>query len=335
MCRACSKGGRRCPSTESSRQNGRAAANRYYQRGKARRKIAELADVGIPAVGDDDMPTTYHQHTPDKPVTLDPGKGAANPDRALPDKPSGALWTSPGRIDADGNVKTAWTDWAAREDYGEGGQLVEMNPQPGAVVVTITNGNDARALMGRYGIDDADGRKSFDWAAMREGGIDGVHVTERMASVHSFAPRDDDSTLAHLEGWSAGSTAWLSSEHLEVGESREPGTYTYIDPEDDDPGWYREVKPEEGEGTYDEPSRLNIGTAWDRVPNRFKKDRTPTGDSESPEPGEERSTAYQYGQGQQGVKVPEEMSVMDLGATLLAGASPRRKGKGKTRAGKR
>lgn len=279
------------------------------------------------------MPTTYHQHTPDKPVTLDPGRGASTPARALPDKPNGALWTSPGRIDADGNIKTAWTDWAAREDYGNGGQLVEMNPQPGAVVVTITSGNDARALMGKYGIDDADGRRSFDWSAMREDGIDGVHVTERMASVHSFAPRDDDSALAHLEGWSAGSTAWLSSGHLEVGEPREPGTYTYVAPEDDDPGWYREVEPEEGKGTYDEPSRPDTDTAWDRVPNRFKRDR----EVPAPvvEPAAEGSSAYQYGQGQQGVKVPEEMGVMDLGATLLAGASPRRKGKGKARAGRR
>lgn len=280
------------------------------------------------------MPTTYHQHTPDKPVTLDPGRGVTNPDRALPDKPSGALWTSPGRIDADGNVKTAWTDWAAREDYGNGGQLVEMNAQPGSVVVTITNGDDARALMGKYGIDDADGRKSFDWAAMREDSIDGVHVTERMASVHSFAPRDDDSTLAHLEGWSAGSTAWLSSEHLEVGKPQEPGTYTYIDPEDDDPGWYREVKPEDGEGTYDEPSRSDMDTAWDRVPSRFKKDRTTAeapSEASGSETDEERSSSYEYGRGQQGVKVPEEMSIMDLGSTLLAGASPRRKGKAKAR----
>lgn len=282
-------------------------------------------------MGDDDMPTTYHQHTPDKPVTLDPGRGATNPDRALPDKPSGALWTSPGRIDADGNIKTAWTDWAAREDYGNGGRLVEMNPQPGAVIVTITNGNDTRALMSKYGIDDADGRKSFDWAAMREDGIDGVHVTERMASVHSFAPRDDDSALAHREGWSAGSTAWLSSEHLEAGESREPGAYTYVDPEDDDPGWHREVKPEEGEGTYDEPSRPDTDTAWKRVPNRFKRDRTESAPEPEQSPENEGNGVYEYGLGQEGVKVPETMDLVDIGNTLLAGVSPRRKNKSKVR----
>lgn len=284
-----------------------------------------MADAGIPAVGDDDMPTTYHQHTPDKPVTLDPGRGATTPSRALPDKPGGALWTSPGRIDADGNIKTAWTDWAAREDYGNGGQLAEISPQAGAVVVTITSGNDARALMNKYGTDDVDGRRSFDWAAMREDGIDGVHVTERMASVHSFAPRDDDSALAHLEGWSAGSTAWLSSEHLEVGESQKPGTYKYAEPEDDDLG-YREVEPEEGEGKYDEPTRPDLDQAWGRVPKRFKQDRITATPSPEADP-EEGSTVYQYGLGQQGVKVPETMGLLDLGNTLLAGASPRRKGK--------
>lgn len=277
------------------------------------------------------MPTTYHQHTHDKPVTLDPGRGAVNPDRALPDKPTGALWTSPGRIDADGNIKTAWTDWAAREDYGDGGQLAEIKPEPGAIVVTVTSGNDTRALMAKYGTDDVDGRRSFDWAAMREDGIDGVHVTERMASVHSFAPRDDDSPLAHLEGWSAGSTAWLSSEHLEVGDSREPGTYTYADPGDDDSSGYREVEPEEGEGNYDEPARPDTDTAWDRVPNRFKRDRAESAPEPEQPPESEHNGVYEYGLGQEGVKVPETMDLVDIGNTLLAGASPRRKKKGKAR----
>lgn len=331
MCRTCADGGRRCPSSKTSQQQGRAAASRYYQRGKARRKIAELADAGIPAVGDDDMPATFHQHAPDQPVSLDGNRALTNPHRAAPDKPSGALWTSPGRTDADGKIKTAWTDWAAREDYGKGGQLAEVTAHPGAVVVTIDSPDDAEALMSKYGTEDVDGKRSFDWAAMREDGIDGVHVSDRMAGSYAYSGAGDGSTATSLNGWSAGSVAWLSNERLEVGEPQEPGTYTYAEGEDDDPPGYREVEREEGEGHYDEPARPDREAAWDRVPNRFKRDRVEAAAGHPEVVGDEGSGVYEYGRGQQGVKVPETMGLLDLGNTLLAGASPRR-GKGKKKA---
>ena len=42
MCRACDQGGRRCPKTERTKTNERAAAKRYYLRTKARTIIAAL-----------------------------------------------------------------------------------------------------------------------------------------------------------------------------------------------------------------------------------------------------------------------------------------------------
>lgn len=331
MCRSCSDGGRRCPGSEASKEQGRAAANRYYQRAKARRKIAELADAGIPALGDDDMPTTFHQHAPDQPVVVDDSRTLTNPDRAIPDKPSGALWSSPGRIDADGNTKTAWTDWAAQEDYGKGGQLAEISARPGAVIVTIDSPSDAEALMGKYGTQDVDGKRSFDWVAMREDGIDGVHVSDAVARGQAYVGRGDGTAVSNLHGWSAGSVAWLSSDRLEVGESRAPGTYTYAEGEDDDPSTYRSVEPEEGEGRYDEPPRPDTESAWERVPNRFKQDREAPPAVHPETDGDDDVAPYEYGRGQQGVKVPEPINLLDLGNTLLAGASPRRKKAGRGR----
>lgn len=260
MCRASTDQGgkRRCDRTAATCAHERAASARYYQRGKARRKIAELADAGIPAVGDEDMPTTYHQHTPGQPVTLDSARKLTNPGRSTPpDKPEGALWASPGRGDADGSVKTAWTDWAARENFGEGGQLAELAPQPGAVVVTVQSRADAEALMGKYNTD-RDGTRSFDWEAMKADGIDGVHVSDRMADVYASSTSERDGAAGNLEGWSAGSVAWLSSERLDVGESHQPGTYT--------PG----KEDSEGSQAYLEPDRPDTEGAWDRVPKRFR-----------------------------------------------------------------
>lgn len=328
MCRSCAEGGRRCPTTETTRRNGRAAAARYYQRGKARRKIAELADAGIPAIGDQDMPATYHQHPKDQPLNLTSASGGAtNSTSSSIDKPEGALWSAPGRSDAEGNIKTAWTDWAAQEDYATSGALTELKPQPGSVIVTIDSPNDAQNLLNAYNVENPDGTKSFDWEAMRNDGIDAIHVTDNMAAQTS-QHIGTDHPAGKLHEWDTASTAWLKTDRLTTTAEHTPGTYTYEPNNQGEP----ELQPDHDHGTYEEPERPDLNTAWDRVPNRFKPDskKTPpappetqgtTGSTESTE----EDTTYKYGQGQQGVKVPEGMNVLDLANTLLAGAAPRRR----------
>lgn len=268
MCRSCSEGGRRCPRTEATRSQERAASARYYQRGKSRQKIAQLADAGIPAVCDVDMPATFHQHDPDTPVDFD-GTAVANPRLSVSDKPEGAFWTAPGRTDADGNTKTAWTDWAAAEDFGNGGALSEVSPRAGAVVVTVSTPEDAQALMDSYGTTDAVGERAFDWEAMQADGIDGVHVNAGMAANAVSASMDKTAPYAagKLVGWDTASVAWLSTSQLDTGQTRQVGTYTYAEP---DSNGHRRLISEDGEGSYDEPARPDTDTAWDRVPARFK-----------------------------------------------------------------
>lgn len=330
MCRSCAEGGRRCPTTQRTLRNGRAAASRYYQRGKARRKIAELADAGIPAVGDQQMPAGYHQLANDQPLDLSGANRELKNSRSiLPDKPEGAVWTSPGRANSDGTINTAWADWSARNDYDNGnGSFAEIQPQPGSVIVLVETPQDAQNLMDTYGSTSPDGVQSFDWQGMRNDGIDAVHVNEDMASGGAAYAREgeDAHAAANFDDWDTSSTVWLSTDRCAVGESYEAETSAAERQQEDSE---TEGHTDEG-GPYNEPARPDMETAWDRVPNRFKTDMV------KPEPATqstlsgiapEGSGPYKFGQGQKGVKVPQTMDILDLATTLMAGASPRRRKK--------
>lgn len=346
MCRSCAQGGRRCPRSESTRTQERAASARYYQRGLARTKVAQLADAGIPAITDLEMPTTFHQHKEGEPLDLAAGeREVTNPEGASPDKPQGALWSAPGRIDAEGATKTAWTDWSARNEYsGTEGRLIEVTAKPGAVIVHVGEGDDALHLMDRYGTTDSEGNPSYDWEAMRQDGIDGVYVSDTMANP---GPPDRSHPSGNFYGWDAESVTWLSTENTEAGETRDVGVYEYEEPDElhvdaEYAHLMREVKVEDGFWNYDSPTRPDLDRAWDRVPKRFRPEETtnagdpgPTsyaagvGDSPAPEgsPSGSRGNLYEYTG--KGGSASREMDAMDLGSAALGMAAKLKSKKGK------
>lgn len=319
MCRACSdpSGGRRCPQTESAREAGKAASTRYYRRGKARLLIAQLADHGIRAMDDSAMPVTYHAPRSGEDLDLNRESTIGNAESAMPDKPQGALWTAPGRTDADGAVKSAWTDYDARES-GTSRPVKEMyavRAQPGAVIVSIETPEDAQALMDRYEARDALGGRSFDWAAMKRDGIDGVYASPD-AVQGNLKHRGE--AFGNLYAWDTSSVAWLSNEHLAADEEKVTAgkyTVTQSESEDDPEGVYahREVS-DEGMWEYTTPKTPEIEGAWDRVPKKVRESKAAErglapgtgtraeGDSETGAEGEPGGSSRRS---RRGVKVPK------------------------------
>lgn len=237
MCRACvDNGGRRCPRTDRTREREREASARYYLRSTAKAKIELLASAGVVAVGDRDMPVTWHLGG----RAVDPGLvGAGDPDAEWA-KPQGALWTAPavdpahevgeaGRGGWGGSgesVRTSWLQWA--RDEGVWGEqelrqavVTRVRPTPGAVIVRVENAQQMHALArlfpGRAGARGA-GAGVFSWAAMRQAGIDGVHLTRRgFADTGPGRPWYGDEPVVAFNGWSVESAAWLRADHLELG----------------------------------------------------------------------------------------------------------------------
>lgn len=288
MCRACSdpSGGRRCPETPASREANKAAATRYYQRSKARLKIAQLADDGIPAHDDTTMPPTYHLTRSGGGLRLTDGKEIGNSEIALPDKPSGALWAAPGRVEPDGAVKSAWTDFEASQSGSTKpvSGLHVIRPQPGAVIVSIESPEDAEALMRRYPATDKMGQAAFDWAAMSRDGIDGVYAAPSAVQGNS-AHRG--TAFGNLYAWDVSSVAWLSNTHLAVDPEPAPcGTYDLAETDDEYENWPQ--VHDERMGHYDIPARPDTDTAWDRVPKKVRESKAAQHpDGEGAEPGAE------------------------------------------------
>lgn len=327
MCRSCAEGGRRCPPTEQSREAGKAASTRYYKRSKARLLIAQLSDHGIRAMDDTAMPPTYHVARSGKPLDLDDGGEVDVAEYALPDKPTGALWTSPGRVEQGGAVKSAWTDYDARESGSArpAESLHVVRAQPGAVIVSIETPEDAQALMDRYETQDQRGEKAFDWVAMKRDGIDGVYVSPSAVQGNSGHL---GTAFGNLYGWDASSVAWLSNDNISVGDSAvEGGTYTVTvqEPEGDvDEGRMEWVEVSDDRmGQYDTPRRPGLDGAWDRVPKKVRESKAAQGadstsDEASPEPEEDKKRPAR-----RGVKVPKpkeyteavppDQSLLDVG----------------------
>lgn len=324
MCRACTPEGpgRRCPQTQATRINGREAASRYYRRGKARLKIAQLADLGIPAVDDTAMPATYHAPRAGRPLDLTEEHPIVNARTTAPDKPEGALWTAPGRTEDNGAVKSAWTDY----DADEGGssqpskELHVLRPTPGAVIVCINNEADAEALMARYNSVGAYGDKVLDWEAMAADGIDGVYV-DGQAVKASFGKHGQ--AINGFYGWDVASVAWLSNKHLSTDESTVPGgeyKIEYSDDADGYGGYPMVIDPRHGE--YVAPEHPDLAQAWDRVPKKLRP--TPAGQ----EPAQEATAAPEATEGASGKSKTPRKPRKPSNGTSKTPATPKAPGSG-------
>lgn len=283
--------------TESSREAGKAASTRYYKRGKARLLIAQLADDNIRAMDDTAMPPTYHVARSGKPLDLDDGREVGVAKYAFPDKPTGALWTSPGRVEQGGTVKSAWTDYDARESGSArpAESLHVVRAQPGAVIVSIETPEDAQALMDRYEAQDQRGEKAFDWVAMKRDGIDGVYASPSAVQGNIG---HSGTAFGNLYGWDTSSVAWLSNDNISVDEGTvKGGTYTVTvqEPEGDDEEGYM-AWPEVSDDRMDQyntPRRPGLDGAWDRVPKKVRESKAAqrensTSAEASPEPEESK-----------------------------------------------
>lgn len=277
MCRSCSdpSGGRRCLLTDESREKIKAASTRYYRRGKARLLIAQLSDHGIRAMDDSAMPPTYHVARSGKELDLTHEAEIGNAMTTRPDKPTGALWAAPGRVEKSGTVKSAWTDYDARMSGSTrpAKQMYVLRPQPGAVIVSIETPEDAEALLNRYESQDILGNRSFDWAAMQRDGIDGVYASPGAVTGNLNHP---DKAFGNLYAWDASSVAWLSNKNLAADTDTAPaGTYTATLAKD------HEGNPQESPqitdehmGKYDTPGRPTLKGTWDRVPKKILESKT-------------------------------------------------------------
>lgn len=263
MCRSCAAGGRRCRKTPRTRAAERAAARRYYARSKARRRIAELRDLGIPAMDDVDCPTTYH-------LGRDLDLEREDPTEAVGAfKPAG-LWTSPGRVAADGTVKTAWMEWSI--DQGDldpvGGRTVyAIRPVPGAVILRIDTPDDIRAVgqaFPEFVRQNPRDWAAYDrgWRAVKAAGVDAVMVTSRGAHAHWAFTGGRAATNEHdpavefartIYGWDVSSVCWFRNSLVTVDGQVTPGTYQPIGRDDPkyDPD-YPEVHRDADFGTYPE-----------------------------------------------------------------------------------
>jgi len=180
-----------------------------------------------------DCPTTYHlgkslrlRETP-----YEPREGGMN-------KPLG-LWTAPGRLDADGGLKTAWSDRHVIE-YGDEvkDNLYAITPQPGAVVLRLGTDDDLRALGAAFprfhaGTSGWNGQPSHDdrvtaWKEVEERtGVDGVLITDALArTAHSGTyslDKAEDPVLwgmyDALSTWDVGSACWFRTDHVEVSKA--------------------------------------------------------------------------------------------------------------------
>lgn len=192
--------------------------------------IARLAAAGIPAVGDDLAPSTWHYGpTRPDPQTLGPVRDA----QVGMDKPIGALWSAPalpaasvaqlGGYDAGESVRTTWTQWARNEGlWGpeEGGRtLTVLQGTPGVVVVQIDRLEHMHALATAF--PSPHRMRLYSWEAMSAAGIDAVHLTDAGATATKMgaASYSDPHAIA-FSTWDVESVAWLRPEHLHVGNTR-------------------------------------------------------------------------------------------------------------------
>lgn len=277
MCRSCSdpSGGRRCLLTDESREKIKAASTRYYRRGKARLLIAQLSDHGIRAMDDSAMPPTYHVVRSGQELDLTHEAEIGNAVTNRPDKPTGALWAAPGRVEKAGTVKSAWTDYDARMSGSTrpAKQMHVIRPQPGAVIVSIETPEDAEALLTRYESQDILGNRSFDWAAMQRDGIDGVYASPGAVTGNLH---HTDEAFGNLYAWDTSSVAWLSNKNLATDTDTAPaGTYTatFAKDHDGNPQESPQITDDQM-GQYDTPARPTLKGTWDRVPKKILESKT-------------------------------------------------------------
>lgn len=244
--------------------------------------MAALAEVGVPAHDDVTMPVTYHAPQDDA-FEMDGRVPSLEQFTSGFDKPAGALWAAPGRVEDGGMVKSTWTDHSVAEGASgsAGWPLVPLRATPGAVVARIDTLVDAERLALRYPAaskpdsvvpgDELTNR--FDWAAMREDGIDGVLVSSAgIAAAKQLTYGTDeerDHPIARLAAWEVSSVAWLSTRHVEAGDVVLSGAYPEADDEDGFAAWNPYADP--GYGSCDEGVRPS-GTP--EVPRRFAADVT-------------------------------------------------------------
>lgn len=187
MCRGSGDpcGARRCRKTSQTRANERDASRRYYQRGVARRRIAELSDVGVPAISDLEMSSSY--------AVPSDSSGRYSDSANLADSSAGPWWSHPGVVNA-------------RDESGaDGARVVEVRPEAGAVIVHVSDQVVADRLVRKYGASGGPGGPSLDWGAMRADGITAVHVPAGVDGSRFSAPAGPV-------------TGWVTSEHVSTAE---------------------------------------------------------------------------------------------------------------------
>ena len=245
MCRAKDHGNRRCPShTDPERIEAYNEVRReQYANKKEREALAEdLTARGVKFYRGDGVKNAYFQGKevfdpqkfkeigPDDPSAFEMGEIHG---RFFWSKPSGGgLWTSPGRLEADGTVKTQWTDWSNREDFEV--KETEVSPvrlKSHAVVVRIDNNEDVEKLCKEF--PAADGGVSY--RKMADAGIDGVHLSESGNIASKRAGFKE--AIGSFSSWDMDSTVWLRSENISSGKPVKIGSYPksdYDSPWDDD-----------------------------------------------------------------------------------------------------
>lgn len=175
---------------------------------------------------DMDCPTTYHMGE-----DLDLTQPPQREDSGMNKPP--ALWASPGRVDDEGSVRTAWTDYMV---YGDGKgpsedhRLFALTPIPGALIIRLDSEEDIRAFGNAYPDFATPGHQNRlnAWAKVASDEIDAVMLTEAGASAArklTYQHRGDSDVAGQGLGdalceWDVASVCWLRNDNLDVEEVR-------------------------------------------------------------------------------------------------------------------
>lgn len=127
--------------------------------------------------------------------------------RQFSQKPSGGPWTS-----SYINGASDWVRWCRSEEWGDVDNTMwwKLQAYPDTVLLQIDSFRDLSSIMAWCGIErdpgDRYSRKYLDWAAIRDAGFQGVHLTDN-GNNECRSGRFDIGY--DLNSWDVESTVWF------------------------------------------------------------------------------------------------------------------------------
>jgi hypothetical protein len=165
----------------------------------------------------------------------------------------GGLWTSPGRLEADGGVKTEWTDWAHSEQFMVSNHpLIPLVVKKQAIVAEINSQEDLDALCKAFPRPGG----GFSYESLASAGVDAVRLTE--GGMRAAKSADLEDTLHNFSNWDIDSTVWLSTDSISAAKPVKKAHYESIERDDN----YSSYDDDDDENTWDFLNKLIAESDW-------------------------------------------------------------------------